>query len=352
MNVAYIDELVGTKRHGGSAAATVQLAKRIQEKGVDTKVFSFSKGMKTVIPDVLKLSPNIRELLVFPYTGRKTIREIEKEYTIIHFSSTTTTAWCRPRVPTVVTCHCLFSRQTHLCQQLPYLYKIVFNTVSSSFFEYVEKKSFANCDQIIAPKRAVRDFLVNQLQVPEEKVSIIHQGVDTHFFTPGTESENYVLFVGRGSITKGFDTLLKASNNINAEIVAVTPFMQHQPKTHQITVLEKTDTPNLKRLYQRAQAFVMPSLSETGPLVTLEAMACGLPIVCTPEGGGDFVKDAQNGFIIPPRDPGALSEKVNFILDNPDIQQKFSEESRRKAESFSLHNTVEKTMKVYKKLVE
>ena len=350
MKVAYIDELKGTKRHGGSAAATVQLAKGIQEKGVDTEVFSFAKGIKTVVPDVLKLSPNIRELLVFPYTGRKIIRKLEREYTIIHVSSTTTTAWCRPRIPTVVTCHCLFSRQTHLCQQLPYLYKIVFNTVSSSFFEYVEKKSFANCDQIIAPKTAVHDFLIDTLQVPEEKVSLIHQGVDVEFFTPGDKSEDYVLFVGRGSIVKGFDTLLKASSNINAKIVAVTPFMQYQPKTKKISVIEKVDTPRLKRLYQRAQVFVMPSLSETGPLVTLEAMACGLPIVCTSEGGGDFVKDGQNGFIVPPRDPGALSEKVNFILGNPDIQQKFSEESRRKAESFSLHNTVEKTMKVYELL--
>lgn len=351
MKVAYIDELAGTKRHGGSAAVTVQLAGCIREKGVDTRVFSFAKGMKTVIPDVIKLSPNIRELLVFPYTGRKIIREIEKEYNIIHFSSTTTAAWCRARVPTVVTCHCLFSRQTHFCQELlPYSYKIGFNTVSYSFFTYVEKKSFANCDQIIAPKTAVRDFLIDQLQVSKEKVSVIRQGVDIQFFTPGGESENYVLFVGRGTITKGFDTVLKASNNINAKIVAVTPFMQYQPKTQKISVREKVDTANLKRLYQHAQVFVMPSLSETGPLVTLEAMACGLPIVCTPEGGGDFVEDGVNGFIISPRDPRALAEKVNFILDNPDIQQKFSGESRRKAESFSLQNTVEKTMKVYESL--
>ncbi len=350
MKVAYIDELAGTKRHGGSAAVTVQLAGCIKEKGVDTEVFSFAKGMKTVIPDVIKLSPNIRELLVFWYTGRKIIREIEKEYNIIHFSSTTTSAWCRPRVPTVVTCHCLFSRQTYLCQELlPYSYKIGFNTVSYSFFTYVEKKSFANCDSLIAPKRAVRDFLVDKLQVPEEKVSVIHQGVDVEFFTPG-KSGDYVLFVGRGSIVKGFDTLLKAINNINAKIVVVTPFMQYHPKTKKISVIEKVDNTTLKRLYQHAQVFVMPSLSETGPLVTLEAMACGLPIVCTPEGGGDFVEDGVNGFIIPPRDPRALAEKVNFILDNPDIQQKFSGESRRKAESFSLQNTVEKTMKVYESL--
>ena len=57
-----------------------------------------------------------------------------------------------------------------------------------------------------------------------------------------------------------------------------------------------------------------------------------------------------NGFVVPNRDPAALAEKVNHILDNKDIAQRFGKESRKRAENFSIRNTVEKTAAVYHSL--
>lgn len=360
LEVAYIDELAFTKRHGGSAITTTGLSNYLNKEGFETRVFSFSQGIKTAIPDKIKLFPNIRELIVFPYIGKRIIPTIERKFHIIHFSSTTTSAFYKANVATVLTINCLFSRQTMLCRKLvPYPYKMFFNIGSYSLFKYLEEKSLQNIDHIIAPKVDVKNFLVSELNISENDISVIHQGVDTKLFTPADadkNKENYVLFVGRGTVAKGFDTLIEASNLINAKIVAIAPHIMQcyrgtVKKNEKIILIEKIDRKDIIKLYQKAKVFVMPSLSETGPLVTLEAMACGLPIVCTPEGGGDFVEDGVNGLVIPPREPKSLAEKVNFILDNESIERRFGKESRRRAEAFSLQNTVQKTVKIYESLI-
>ena len=70
MRVAFIDECAQTKRHGGVSTWTLRLSQQLQEQKVITKIYSFSDGIETRIPDFIKLFPNVRELMVFPYIGK------------------------------------------------------------------------------------------------------------------------------------------------------------------------------------------------------------------------------------------------------------------------------------------
>lgn len=360
--IAYVDELAFSKRHGGSATATAQLSNHIcNSEGFKTELFSYSNGIKTNIPDIIKLTPNIREICIFPFLGAKFIPVLEKEFDLIHFSSTTTTTFHKSCIPTVLTTHCIFSRQIEIFKDnLPLHYNLIFNKMSFNLFKEFEKKSFENVNHIIVPKTALKKFLLDELSVPFNKISIIPQGIDTELFRPASsqlDKDNLVLFVGRGTIAKGFDTLIHAADTINANIVAVVPhilqsYKKMAKKKGNLTLITtKLNHSDLIKLYQNASVFVMPSVAETGPLVTLEAMACGLPVVCTLEGGGDFVKNGVNGFVVVNRDPMALAEKVNYILDNIDVAQRLGKESRKIAETFSIQNTVEKTMEVYNSLL-
>lgn len=359
--IAYVDELAFTKRHGGSATATIKISSCLHElKGFDTEIFSFSNGIKTNIPDKIKFLPNLREIFVFPFIGSKLISNLEKEYDLIHFSSTTTTTFRKSCIPTVLTAHCIFSRQTKILKKsLPLYYNLIFNKMSYNLFKELERRSFKNIDHIIVPKTALKKFLVVELRIPCDKISIIAQGIDTEFFKPlddQADKDDSVLFVGRGSIAKGFDILIQATDLIKTNIIAVTPHISRlckrmaEKKRNLTLITSKLDHSELVKLYQKATVFIMPSLSETGPLVTLEAMGCGLPIVCTSEGGGDFVENDINGFVVPNRDLVALAEKVNYILDNKDIAQRFGKESRKRAENFSIRNTAEKTAAIYHSL--
>ncbi len=358
--IAYVDELAFTKRHGGSATATTKISSYLRElKGFDTEIFSFPNSIKTNIPDKIKFLPNLREIFIFPFIGNKLISNLEKEFDLIHFSSTTTTAFHNSCIPTVLTTHCIFSLQTKILKEsLPLYYNLIFNKMSYNLFKELERRSFENVDHIIVPKTALKKFLIDELRIPCDKISIIAQGIDTEFFKPldnQSGKDNSVLFVGRGSIAKGFDILIQAADLIKTNIIAVVPRISRlykriaEKKRNLTLITSKLDHSKLVKFYQKATVFIMPSLSETGPLVTLEAMGCGLPIVCTSEGGGDFVENGVNGFVVS-SDPVALAEKVNYALDNIDIAQRFGKESRKRAEKFSIRNTIEKTAAIYHSL--
>jgi glycosyltransferase involved in cell wall biosynthesis len=80
---------------------------------------------------------------------------------------------------------------------------------------------------------------------------------------------------------------------------------------------------------------VFPTLIEGMPLVVLEAMASGLPVITTPNGPGDVVRDGIDGFVVPIRDPGAIIEKLEFLRANPDQRAEMGRNARERALCFT-----------------
>jgi glycosyltransferase involved in cell wall biosynthesis len=73
-------------------------------------------------------------------------------------------------------------------------------------------------------------------------------------------------------------------------------------------------------LYGQADVFVMASVEEGLAMVIPQALACGLPVICTTHSGGDdLVRDGVNGFVVPIRDPHALAERLAALRDDPDL---------------------------------
>ena len=68
----------------------------------------------------------------------------------------------------------------------------------------------------------------------------------------------------------------------------------------------------LSKIYQSADVFVFPSLAEGSAYVTYEAMGCGLPILTT-FNAGSVMRDGIDGFLVPPRDTNALTDKLNWF---------------------------------------
>jgi glycosyltransferase involved in cell wall biosynthesis len=91
----------------------------------------------------------------------------------------------------------------------------------------------------------------------------------------------------------------------------------------------------LAEQYRKADVFVFPTLIEGMPLVVLEAMASGLPVITTPNGPGDIVRDGVDGFVVPIRDPGAIVEKLEYLRANPDRRREMGVNARQRALEFS-----------------
>ena len=83
----------------------------------------------------------------------------------------------------------------------------------------------------------------------------------------------------------------------------------------------------LYKYYNECDVFVLPSLEEGLAMVTLQAMACGLPVICTPNTGIENVltKDGEEGFLIPIRDPSAIVSKVLQLYNNSKLKIKMGE---------------------------
>ena len=100
--------------------------------------------------------------------------------------------------------------------------------------------------------------------------------------------------------------------------------------------------------------YIQPSLWEGLCITIVEAMASSLPIVATNIGGiPESVIDGHNGFLVPPKDPKALADKIIELIDNPELRKTMSERSRKIAEEkYSLDKMIQDIEKVIDFLVE
>lgn len=360
MKVAYIEELFHLVPNGGAAVWTRRLTECLKVNGIQIRIFAYSDGIDNRLPDFLNVFPNFREIFLYPARGKKAITAIERQYDLIHLGSPHTMTWAKPTIPCLVSIHYLISRQgLMLGKYLPSQYKVLFNKLSFSLFLHFERKGLEKADAITVSRPAYKEYLIQYMQIPAEKIHIVKYGIDTEYFKPLASRQSnsrLVLFVGRGSLPKGFDTLVAAAPLIQGQILAVATQI---PKNLQkkiknlknFKILSRISQDHLLRCYQEAQVYVLPSLTESSPVSTLEAMSCGLPVVCTSEGGGEYVENGKNGFIIPFKDPERLAEKVNYLLDHPKVVQEFSNVNRKQVETeFTLTKIASQIKAIYQQL--
>jgi glycosyltransferase involved in cell wall biosynthesis len=87
--------------------------------------------------------------------------------------------------------------------------------------------------------------------------------------------------------------------------------------------------------FERADLFIHPTLNDCLPLVVLEAMQYGLPIISTEEGAiSDAVHNTINGFLVPKNNPEALADRIHYLLNNPDIRREMGKNGRKRFEEY------------------
>ena len=107
-----------------------------------------------------------------------------------------------------------------------------------------------------------------------------------------------------------------------------------------------------KKILKNSDVFIFPTYyaNEAFPIVILEAMESGLPIITTSEGGiPDLVTDKQNGFIVKARDIKSITEKAKRLLENKELREKISKQN---IEKFYASYTITHFEKNIKKVIE
>jgi len=212
---------------------------------------------------------------------------------------------------------------------------------------------------IILESDFTRDTFAAQ-GVPERKLVVIPRGVDTVRFVPPrvrAPRPFRAVFVGAVCVRKGVRILLEAWASLglkDAKLLLVggvrdeiKPLLQKVlPGSPSVELVGFVPDP--VRLYQEASVFVFPSLSEGSAKVCYEAMACGLPVIVTPNAGSVAV-DGEHGFLVPARDTETLAEKIRFLYENPEARETMGENARRHIERYTWGRHRELLMDIYEK---
>jgi glycosyltransferase involved in cell wall biosynthesis len=101
-----------------------------------------------------------------------------------------------------------------------------------------------------------------------------------------------------------------------------------------------------------SDALVLPSLDEGLPTVILEAMASGIPVVASDCGGvREAITDGVEGFVVPPRDSGALTRALERLWREPELRARMGEAGRRTVTSrFTLERQLDEFLVMYREL--
>ena len=98
---------------------------------------------------------------------------------------------------------------------------------------------------------------------------------------------------------------------------------------------------------------LVPSVAESFPMVILEALSMGKPVIASRVGGNsEVIKDGLNGFLIPARDVEALAEKIRIFLEDEGLKTKLSRQARESVKEFSIAEMVAKTESLLTGLID
>ena len=102
------------------------------------------------------------------------------------------------------------------------------------------------------------------------------------------------------------------------------------------------------QLYRSLDCFVITSPVESQSIVTLEAMACGLPVIAARAGAlPELVHDGENGFLVPPDDVAAVAQKFNLLAVDSALRKKFGAQSRVISQSHDKPTVLHRLEEVY-----
>lgn len=210
--------------------------------------------------------------------------------------------------------------------------------------------------------------LLRRWGVPREKILVLpSQYLDFEVLRPlPDEPKPYdVLFVGRLAANKGLFTLLEAVEIVRDDFPHIQLGIRGEGNLYEavrdkiieykmqlnVDFIPRAETPEaLTHLYNQTHMLVCASTSEGGPRVTVEAMACGIPVISTPVGVmPDVIENGVNGWLVE-WSANELASRILLLLVNPTARTAMGEAGRHAVQKFEAEKVVEQYARAYLEL--
>ena len=230
--------------------------------------------------------------------------------------------------------------------------------------------------RVICNSRMVADELREWYRVPDERLTVIHSGVDTEVFHPERvagqrdalrerlgfrDEEPMLLFVGSGYERKGLDSLLRALRRVPANMRLVVVGRDSQQRRWQrwaqrLGIASRVHfagpRDDVTPWYAAADVFVLPTLYDPFPNVVLEAMACGLAVITsTKSGARDIIRQGENGYLCDALDIPVLRAHIETLGDAA-CRRRIGRAARETVAPMTLSRMAESYRQLYTELLE
>jgi colanic acid/amylovoran biosynthesis glycosyltransferase len=208
---------------------------------------------------------------------------------------------------------------------------------------------------VSAVTRPLQDQIARQVGLPVERAPVIPMGVDTDRFRDGGVKSHlpgrlHLVTVARLNPTKGHEIALEAMRlainqgfDLHYTIAGEGPHrdaieeqIRRQDLVDHVTMPGILSEDAVLRLLQEADAFVLPSfgLGEAAPVSVMEAMACGLPVICSRIGGTpDMINNGVDGILVEQKDVAGLDAAMLTLARHVDRREEIGQAARQRAVS-------------------
>jgi 1,2-diacylglycerol 3-alpha-glucosyltransferase len=274
-------------------------------------------------------------------------------------------------LPLVFTFHTQYWEYTHY---IPFPQEIVQEFLKNAVHRWL-REFMQKCQHIIIPSESMRDILIRDYGL-HERYSVIPTGTDLEPFLKadgkalraerGWQDETVLISVGRIAPEKNWDTLLRAFAKVFHEhpstrlvLIGDGPARQNLETlasdlgiTERVTFTGALPFEEVPRYLKAADLFAFASITETQGLVTIEAMAAGLPVVAV-DGPGtrDIVEHGKQGYLVE-NDPDALAGRLNKLLSNAQLIKRFSNSALKKAKTLDVNQLGKQMISVYEQAIQ
>jgi glycosyltransferase involved in cell wall biosynthesis len=379
---------------GGMERAVYSLAKHLRAQGVDVTLFTrpgknaeaFPGRVVTIKYQRFRLGPHGRVLdRTFNYPafsllmGHEVAARVRKgDIDIVDAQGLTALGYGRERVKDPS----LRAPLVMNPQGMEEHHVRGFKALALSRLKRLSREAAQLADCVIATDEATRDEVPRLLEVDPARVRVIPNGVDLEELRALTPEDampftfevlpwmsmRQPLFISVGRLEgyKGFRDSLEAFKRAAPSLPPdwgwlvvgegperATLQSAAGPLRDHIQFAGRVGEQTLHALYAGSDVFLHPTRFEGSSLVTLEAMAHGLPVIATRAGGiPDKVKDGVNGYLVDPGDVGAIAAAIVKMANGPAARAAMREESKRLLEPFLWPRIARRVIAEYERLIE
>jgi len=274
-------------------------------------------------------------------------------------------------LPLVFTFHTQYREYTHyvpLPQEV--IQEFLKDTVHTWLIDFMRK-----CQHIVIPSESMKEVLIRDYGL-RDRYTVIPTGIDLEPYTTAEGNElrtsnnwqddKVIISIGRLAEEKNWATLLQAVAKVCREhpdlrlvLVGYGPDKAALQQlavelgiSERVTFTGKLPFSDVVNYLKAADLFGFTSVTETQGLVTLEAMAAGLPVVAVDASGTrDIVDDGVQGFLVP-NDADALAASIKQLVESPEKMRSFSIKSLEKARAFDIKNLAKDLVHVYEQAIQ